>query len=361
MTASGSSGSWLAQISREVEDKNSEIVMMSQQITPDKLTNNRLIADVLRSINFTDSRIPSDKLNHKSNPKQPYGDLEYAVLMLISELDNDTEQYDFDMTDIDHYLFLMAKILDAAVRHGETETAYAARAGLMNGCFKIRKQLNITDTAIRNNYYQACRKYLDACYLYISVKSIIDISNDNLRIKRNDLGNEMKKLDGAKDSMTLMLKDSPELLAQIREIWTQTYMKNHLMWSKEMLELYEMMVEMRITESGLLFKGYMLESEEKHMFFYREIASKLGDIIKTIPAPEDPNMLAKMEAMMNDALQQAERIDSDFYALGQMMTSFESRLKSMGKSAQQKKMAASTMSDLERRSLKESSPKDELP
>ena len=348
MKSSNTTVSWFDNIRKEITETNSDIEISAQEIGKSKADNNIKIINLLKSINFADSGLSQEVLNKRSNPNQWCGDLQYSAEFLIHYLENDTFRDDIDMSDIDRSLYLIAKMFEGAVIHGETETAFAAQAGLMNGFLNIRNKFFSVDDNVRENYMQACKKYLESYYLYIAVKNMIDKSNKNLHLKQKNLSAEFEKLEENKHKMALMIMQSPQLAEQLNEVWSQNYMQSHFMWKPEINDLYKMLVELRIARSGLIFKGYMLETEEKQIFFYREIADRLEDIVRTIPVPEDPERLSKLQEMMEGSLSKAEKIDSDFDTLGNMMEDFDKRLQNIGKTKQQSKMLESTLSDIEK-------------
>ncbi len=350
MESVSTSGSWFDKIKKEISQTNGDIEMLAQDITARKTENNRQLIQLLKGIDFVSSGLSSEILNKKTNPNQWCGDLQYAVEILISHLEHDTPRGDdIDISEIDRSLYLIARMFEGAVIHGEVETAFAAKAGLMNGFFNIRNNVFSLDDNVRDNYMQACKKYLDSYYLYIAVKNIIDKSNENLHRKQANLSKEFRKLEENKDKMAYMITVSPELVDQLSVIQRQSYLQSHFMWTSEMVDLYRMLVEFRITQSGLLFKGYLLEAEEKRIYFYQEIAAKLEDIVRTVPVAEDPDILLKLQKMMEGTISKAEKIDNDFDVLGNMMSEFDKKLQSIGRSRQQSKMVASTWSDIEKK------------
>lgn len=345
-----SSISWFDKIKKEIHDINSDIEVCAEEITDNKSENDSKIINLLKSIDFSSSNLSQEVLNKKTKPDQWCGDLEYAVMILVSHLESNAQyNNEMDMSEIDKSLYLIAKMFQGAIINGEMETAFAAKAGLLTGFFRIRDKAFSLDDEVRDNYIKDCKKYLDNYYLYVSVKNIIDKSIVNLNQRQQSLLNESKKFESAKQKMAHMIIKSPKLFEQIKRSLFQTYMQSHLLWTSEIIELYQMLVELRIVQSELTFKGYMLETEEKHIYFYREIATKLEDMIRNIPVPEDKNILSKMESMMEDTLEEAEKIDNDFDKLEQLMNDFDERFKDIGKNRRQLKTVTTTINDINKK------------
>lgn len=72
----------LSAFSKEVEET------LAKMITDDTAKNALAIADTLRSIDFLNSKLPEEVLEHKKNPNRSFGDLEFtckaACLILIN-------------------------------------------------------------------------------------------------------------------------------------------------------------------------------------------------------------------------------------------------------------------------------------
>ena len=96
-----------------------------------------------------------------------------------------------------------------------------------------------------------------------------------------------------------------------------------------MHQLYEMLVQFRISGSNLQYEGLLLDVETKKMFFYQDVANKLNSLITTIPAPVDVNLMNKFNNIISSSVEESERVDQDAVRLDDMMMSFESSLHSL--------------------------------
>ena len=118
---------WMDDIGTEVQRNNQSIESQTTQITSDTENNKRLLLDILKGIDFFKSRLPQEFLSKKTDSRQLYGDFQLKIHTLIQYIEMDDSQFEMDITEIDRYLFLMAKILAGAIESGCQGTAASAR------------------------------------------------------------------------------------------------------------------------------------------------------------------------------------------------------------------------------------------
>jgi len=340
---------WMEDIGTEVKNKNKSIETQTALITSDTEANRNLILNILKGIDFSESRLPEEFLNKKKDPRQSYGNFQMKVMQLIRLMENDTSVFEMDITDIDRYLFLMAKILSAAVKSGFQGTAAAARKCLTDGFIKVRSNCTVLqDEASRRQYLEKAVEYLNNCYLYISVRNMMDITNHNLQKRKKSMDEEVRHLEDAKDHVIDMMLANPELVGQLQNAFRTTYIMGGQLWSPYIRNLYEMLVQFRISESKLQYEGMLLNTETEKMFFYRNVSEKLNSLITNIPAPEDVNLMEKFGNIINSSMDEAERVDRESVRLDEMMASFENGLQAMvGDPDRQAAFAAKTYQSLE--------------
>lgn len=321
---------WMEDIGAEIQRNNQSIETQTAQITSDTEANKRLLLKILRGIDFFHSRLPQEFLNKKTNPRQPYGDFQVKIETLIQRIENDTSVFEMDITAIDRYLFLMAKILAGAIASGCQGTAAAARKSLTTGFLKVRSNcMVLQNDASRQQYLQKATAYLNDCYLYISVKNMIDITDPNLEQRKKSMQTEYQRLEESKDHVIDMIMANPVLLEQMQHSLRTTFLQSGKTWSPMILQLYEMLVQFRISESRLNYESLLLDTEMKKRLFYQDVAGKLGARIVTIPAPEDVTLMEKFGSMINSSFEEAERADQDAARLDEMMSAFEMGLQSI--------------------------------
>lgn len=341
---------WKEDIGTEVQKNNQSIESQTAQITWDTETNKRLILDILRGIDFFKSRLPQEFLSKKTDPQQLYGDFQLKIYTLIQHMEMDTSQFEMDITEIDRYLFLMAKILAGAVESGCQGTAAASRKCLTTGFMKVRANcLVLQNEASRRQYLENAVQYLNHCYLYISVKNMMDITQQNLQRRKKSMLEETQHLEDAKDDLTNMVLANPELFGQMQMALHTTFRQAGHTWSAQLQQLYEMLVQLRISGSKLQYEGLLLDVETKKMFFYQDVANKLNSMITTIPAPVDVNLMKKFDHIISSSVEESERVDQDIVRLDNMMLSFENSLQALPfDSSRQASFMAKTYQRLEK-------------
>ena len=323
------------EISGRIQKLNSEIIGQSEVITADYRKNKASILDILRGIDLSKSKLPAEFLNHKekeADRKNPYrpGDFQVKLNGMISRLEKDNLEYDFDISSVDRYLFLIAKILAGAVASGCRETAIAARQSLATGLLRVRTNLLIPqDEASKLRYTERCTEYLSVCYTYVSVMNMIDVTNTNIEQNKKLIETETKKIEDSKDMLAELILTSPAIASELGRIKHTTFIESGSGWKREIADLYEMIVQMRIAESNLRFKGLHLDIQQKRMFFYREAAEKLKAYVASVPVPDDEGLLDKMKDMVSSTLSEADKVQSDYMRLNDMMEKFSESIRSL--------------------------------
>ncbi len=318
--------SWLQNISNTVNQNNRELEEKAVKITEENKMDGSQIISVLESINFKDSLLPEDVLELKGESSHETGDLEYARDLCVETLKDDKEPFNADITNIDKSLYMISVMFESAVRHGESEAAFAAKAGLINGIFNIRKRFHGIDERIRDSFLAECESYLEKYYLLISVKSAADVTRRNLEQNKRKYGEEYEKLEITKDQIAEVFLENPLLQEQIREIQDQTFSSSGTYWAPELRQFYEILVQIRISESGLYFKDFMIKTMEKQLFYYQEVSGKLEDILRVIPVPEDPDMVNKVIDLVDDLFGHGKEVDDNFAKLSSMMDQLDKRI-----------------------------------
>ena len=318
-----------------IESFNSGIISQADVITADYKKNKKAILDILCGIDLSRSKLPADFLDHKekeadrNNPFRP-GDFQVKITGMINRLKNDNSEYDFDISSVDRYLFLIAKILAGAVASGCKETAIAARQNLATGLLRVRTNLLIPqDMDSRVRYAEKCTEYLSICYTYVSVMNMIDVTNSNIEQQKKFIEAETKKIENSKEMLADLILTSPPLAEGLREANRTTFIEAGSTWKREIVDLYEMIVQMRIAESNLKFKGLHLEIQEKRLFFYREASEKLKAYVASVPVPEDAGLMDKMQDLVSSTISEADKVQSDFLRLNDMMEKFSESVRSL--------------------------------
>ena len=250
----------LKQVQADIEKRNSSLEEQSKVITSDSRRNIRVILGLLRTIDFSASRLPPEFLEKRENIFQQYGDFETNIRKMITRMENDDYSFDIDISEIDRYLFLIAKMLAGSIASGLKETAVSARISLANGLFRIRENLKITtEPSRRDAYLEKSVMYMSNCYTYVSVKNMIDITKINLEQTKKAVVKESDALEETKNRITDVIIQTPTLMSSVIDNYSMTFAQSGRTWSRELIELFEMIIQTRIAESNVQFKAHRLE------------------------------------------------------------------------------------------------------
>ncbi len=143
------------------ERKKAEAEEAAAKIIDNAAKNENTFCTVLQGIRFDKSKIPADKLNFKSNEKQPCGDLEHTARWLEQELMRNTQPVTMDVSILDRTLYQIILRFKEAVEQGYVREAFAARAALISTFNNIRFRL--PQTLPQNAEEEYAREYVKVC------------------------------------------------------------------------------------------------------------------------------------------------------------------------------------------------------
>ena len=352
----------LKQVQADIEKRNSSLEEQSKVITSDSRRNIRVILGLLRTIDFSASRLPPDFLEKRENIFQQYGDFETNIRKMITRMENDDYSFDIDISEIDRYLFLIAKMLAGSIASGLKETAVSARISLANGLFRIRENLKITtEPSRRDAYLEKSVMYMSNCYTYVSVKNMIDITKINLEQTKKAVVKESDALEETKNRITDVIIQTPTLMSSVIDNYSMTFAQSGRTWSRELIELFEMIIQTRIAESNVQFKAHRLELEEKRMLMLKGLASKLNGFVTSVPVPDDPNLLDKMNDIMQATLNEANEVQNDFDKLSDMVDAFTQKMNALSERSRQDSLAADAYRGVEKKLSRDIPDPDSFP
>ena len=333
MTGIDSSDKLIESFQSEVGESNKDLESLSGVITADATRNKQLILEVLHGIDLTSSRLPIEFLEEKKTPLQSVGDFEKKLDTIISVIEQDRTDYDFDISSLDIYLFYIAKMLDAAVAIGCTESAVAARVGLTQGYRKLRMMLNVPQSIqAKKQYLKKCSKYMHMCYTYITLLNNLDVVKRNVEQAKKSIEIETRRVEENKRSLAANIVSNPSLKRDIAMFYHYNFRETGSQWSAEMVDLYKSVVQTRIAKSNLMYKGMLVDVQLKRMIYLREAADKMKAYLMILPVPDDPDVEGAVRGVIDDTFKDAEKASSEMNRLMDMKDDFDERRKAIAAS-----------------------------
>ena len=302
----------------------------AKQVSNNKAENEMKISNILNSINFTESLLPVEKLDYKSNDSQPYGDLEFAVVVASDLISSNTYDYSgVDISNIDASIVVIAQELKNAIETGDVNRAFSAKAGLVVAINDVRNKIPFVPEDMKKAFVESCESYLDLWKTLIMSCTSLDALQKNLDSQIANIEKKKKKYSEDNKAVAKRLIEEPELQQKIESISNETFISNGQRWDQESLDFYKFLVNQRIEKSALTFELLQHDMLEKQMAYQSKIINDYRTRVENNPVPEDPNLLNKYKDMMEQEFKRAAEIDAQFDELGEYMDSMDERINQM--------------------------------
>ncbi len=344
---------WFRNKSNIRKQKMEEI---AKQISNNKAENEMRIAGILNSINFTESRLPIEKLDYKSVETQPYGDLEYAVVEAVDMISNNTYDYSgVDLSNIDAAILLIATELKNAIETGDVNRSFAAKAGLITAIDQIRNKIPFISENMKRDFVESSEDYLELWKTLIISCTSLDAIQKNLDAQKSSIEQKQKKSNEKNDELARKILEDPEFKGKVEKVMSDTFIGNSNEWDQESMDLYKFLVSQRIEKSSIGFEMLQYDMLVKQCAYQSKIINDYQTRVRQIPIPEDPNLLNKYKDMIEEEYKRASEIDAQFDELGEFMDSMDERLKQMATSkgsVRQRKMVAESVDNIVERAKK---------
>ena len=322
----------------------------AKQVSNNKAENEMKISNILNSINFTESLLPVEKLDYKSNDSQPYGDLEFAVVVASDLISSNTYDYSgVDISNIDASIVVIAQELKNAIETGDVNRAFSAKSGLVVAVNDVRNKIPFVPEDMKKAFVESCESYLELWKTLIMSCTSLDALQKNLDSQIANIEKKKKKYSEDNKAVAKRLIEEPELQQKIESISNETFISNGQRWDQESLDFYKFLVNQRIEKSALTFELLQHDMLEKQMAYQSKIINDYRTRVENNPVPEDPNLLNKYKDMMEQEFKRAAEIDAQFDELGEYMDSMDERINQMAYSKgsiRQKRMAQASVDSI---------------
>ena len=311
---------WLQKRKSAREEAKAEA---DKRITERKAKNEEQIGHKLRSISFVSSSLPASVLAEKQFPEQPCGDIQFQILGAINRIENNTQDYNgLDIRKIDAGIYQIAFLAKQAIDGGNANSARAACHALSVTIGEIRDKIPSVPSVLQKDFIESAEKYIDVWIDYIANCTVLDGLQNNAKAREESIKKIKMELDKEKDAIAERLINDPTLAKQFEIIQNQTYALHGSTWTPQMIELYQKMLNERIQESSLSFEVLCHNQDLQNMIVHQRILATFLTKLKTIPQPQDPNLMNKFKALVDstykEAAEQAQQFEEIFQEMDRM-------------------------------------------
>lgn len=300
----------------------------AKAITNNRAENENMIIDTLASINFVRSEIPAEILDHKSNPEQPWGDLEFGARAIQSMLKN-APNFTVNTTVIDEKLLQLAYEFKNAVATGNVKAAYAAKGALVTCIDKIRNRIPNVKAELVNSFIENGAKYMDTWILLVDSSREADELEKNVKTEKSKYDKNVADAEAASEDLKKKIKENDDYLSAFVEISDKTAPDDPTKWTKSMLEVRKMLVDQKFSDVNLGLTFRILQGEEIKLKEREGRIETLSAKVGKLPVPEDPDAINKYNEEVDAIFDELAAIDTEVDELLTTIETIEGRMESL--------------------------------
>lgn len=263
--------------------------------------------DLLAGINFTRSKLPAEVLEYKSNPEQPYGDIELTSKWLQRELKN-SPAITIDIKELDSQIIEILHSYKNAIDQGNQKEAWGANRALLS-IPEVRNKIVSVEKDKVNNYLENAGKYFDAWRVLIELSEETDNLKAATDIFNEQYENKKKEVEEKNAALKSKIENNDLYLAAFAEIHDKTASDDPMKWTEEMRVVRKWLSEQEFNKLtlGLLYR----KVQGKEMFLQNN-KSKLEimqmRVIET-PKPENENLHNEYKEQLQSIIDECAKMD----------------------------------------------------
>ena len=285
----------------------------AREISNNKAENERKICAVLDGINFGSSPLPVEVLDKKTDPNQPYGDIEYDIFVASQMIRNNTQDYSgLDISAIDSGIYQIANFANHAVVEGNVHTVKAACRGLLVMIGHVRDMIPTIPVDLQKGFLKSAEEYVNLWILYITNNTALDRLERNAQARKAFIDSRSADLEATADKLADRLINDEEFGKQYVMIKNQSYLKDGENWTPDMLEMFKQLVDRRIEESSLRFEMLHYNIDVMKLEAQKGILEHIWTTLRSVPVANDPDLMNKYNDIINKSFEEAARVDQEF-------------------------------------------------
>ena len=306
----------------------------AREITNNKAENELKICGVLDGINFGASGLPVEVLDKKTNPNQPYGDIEFEIIGAAQLVRNNTQDYaGLDISAIDGGIYQIAQLADQAITAGNVHSARAACRGLSVLIGDVRNMIPTIPQNLQKGFLESTKEYADSWVFYISNNTTLDQLERNANDRRARIQMLSDKLEQDGNALADRLINDAEFRKQYDMIKNQSFLKDGKNWTPDMLDMYRKLVDRRIDESSLRFEMLHYNTDIMRLEQQRGILENIWTTLSSIPTANDPDLMNKYNEIIKKSFEEAARVDQEFDEFINIMNKMDAQIDQLANSS----------------------------
>lgn len=305
----------------------------AREISNNKAENEIKICNVLDGINFGTSALPAEVLDKKTNPNQPFGDIEFEIIGASQMIRNNTQDYaGLDISAIDNGIFQIANMVEQAINAGNVHTTLAACKGLSIMIGEIRNMIPNIPANLQKGFLESTKEYAEVWVFYISNNTTLDQLEKNLNNRKTLIDKQSTKLEQEGNELAKRLRTDDKFRSQYEAIKEQSFLKDGKNWTPDMLELYKQLVDRRIAESSLRFEMLHYNMDIMKLEAQKGILDNIWTTLRNVPTANDPDLMNKYNDLIQKTLEEATKVDQEFDEFINVMNKLDAQIDQLANS-----------------------------
>lgn len=251
------------------------------------------IVRILTVIDFENSRLPKEVLEKKTDPNQPFCNLERNIRALAKDLTDSTQILEVDIKPIDEQLLKLARQLQESVEYGYASAAEAAKAGLARGIREIRMKLPKNPEIDLKEFVEVNAKYLSEFVVLVGMAQDIDQEEKNRAIQKAGVDKAMEAAKKERDELRNKLLHDEEYKEALGAILDND--GNREFWTPFQWGVHASMVESSMKRTVNALSVRQLSDTENQLSVLKGKKEMIATDLKKIPVVADPNQMNKVK------------------------------------------------------------------
>lgn len=265
----------------------------AREITEATAANERAMIKKLESIRFRDSRLPKEVLERRTQPDQPYGDLEYAAKGVINYLRKNPKNFPVDIRPFDEKLMTLLMLFKQSVEQGDQRAAYAARSGVVRGVTETRSRIAFVQPELAEQYVEINAEYLDQWIQLIHMAQLADQLEKNVQQMRKQLAAVREQTEKERAAFDRALRTDAGRLLAFQKLMRVQPGDDRTGWSPQERKLYRELLDRRLGRIRDDFRSLMLQQQEQDLMVTCNNVDILYAKVISLQPVSDPNMMSQ--------------------------------------------------------------------
>ena len=314
---------------RRIQAENEAARLITNKIAQ----NENIIIDKLSSIDFFNSKLPKEVLEHKNRPEDRCCELEYATRALIYTIRSNPQTIKMDICKIDQKILTLVLLFKQAIELGDAEAARTARACLVRAVHDIRCRIPQEQPELSRLFVDTNAEYLDQLITLVLHAQQTDRIQENVNNQRKLLEKAEQDYKESLDRLEEMIKEDPKQTKAYNALRQRTTVVDRSNWTKEEREIHSLLIERRMDEVNLNLKRQILQQQETQLVTAKGKTEILFTHAANMPIPTDPDLMSKYQESIDNLFKQTLDTDAQIESALKTMDDIEGRMQQLNRAS----------------------------